>query len=183
MLKKIFGNFTVTDYVLWGFSVAAIILSAVLFGNSDALTLVATLFGVTSLIFYAKGNLVGPVLMFVFCVIYGIISYSYAYYGELITYVFMSLPMAVFTIVSWLKHPSKRINHRSKSMPCRLKKRCCRLLPLWSSPPCSISSCPLCIQQISCSAQFPSQQVLSPFISRFAAVRITRSAMPQTILF
>lgn len=55
-----------TDYVLWGFSVAAIILSAVLFGNSDALTLVATLFGVTSLIFYAKGNLVGPVLMFVF---------------------------------------------------------------------------------------------------------------------
>ena len=51
MLKKIFGNFTVTDYVLWGFSVAAIILSAVLFGNSDALTLVATLFGVTSLIF------------------------------------------------------------------------------------------------------------------------------------
>lgn len=65
------------------------------------------LFGVTSLIFYAKGNLVGPVLMFVFCVIYGIISYSYAYYGELITYVFMSLPMAVFTIVSWLKHPSK----------------------------------------------------------------------------
>ena len=107
MLKKIFGNFTVTDYVLWGFSVAAIILSAVLFGNSDALTLVATLFGVTSLIFYAKGNIVGPVLMFVFCVIYGIISYSYAYYGELITYMFMSLPMAVFTIVSWLKHPSK----------------------------------------------------------------------------
>ena len=31
MLKKIFGNFTVTDYVLWGFSVAAIILSAALF--------------------------------------------------------------------------------------------------------------------------------------------------------
>ena len=78
MLKKIFGNFTVNDYVLWGFSVAAIVLSAVLFGNSDALTLVATLFGVTSLIFYAKGNPVGPVLMFVFCIIYGIISYSYA---------------------------------------------------------------------------------------------------------
>lgn len=59
MLKKIFGNFTVTDYVLWGFSVAAIILSAVLFGNSDALTLVATLFGVTSLIFMQRATLSG----------------------------------------------------------------------------------------------------------------------------
>ena len=183
MLKKIFGNFTVTDYVLWGFSVAAIILSAVLFGNSDALTLVATLFGVTSLIFYAKGNLVGPVLMFVFCVIYGIISYSYAYYGELITYVFMSLPMAVFTIVSWLKHPSKEDKSQVEITAVSLKEQCCHLLPLWSSPPCSISSCPLCTQPISCSAQFPSQQALSPFISRFVAVRIMRSAMPQTILF
>lgn len=107
MLKRIFGNFTPTDYILWLCSVAAVVVSSFAFGNTDALTLVATLFGVTSLIFYAKGNPTGPVLMLVFCVIYGVISYSYSYYGELITYVFMSLPMAVFTLVSWIKHPSK----------------------------------------------------------------------------
>jgi nicotinamide mononucleotide transporter PnuC len=71
------------------------------------MTLLASLIGVTSLIFNAKGNPFGQFLMVVFSLLYGIISFSFAYYGEMITYLGMTMPMAVFALVSWLKNPYK----------------------------------------------------------------------------
>ena len=69
------------------------------------MTLCASLIGVTSLIFNAKGNPFGQVLMIIFSILYGIISYSFAYYGEMITYICMTGPMAVFALISWLRNP------------------------------------------------------------------------------
>ena len=69
------------------------------------MTLCASLIGVTSLIFNAKGNPFGQLLMIVFSMLYGIISYTFAYYGEMITYLGMTMPMAVFALISWLKNP------------------------------------------------------------------------------
>ena len=43
--------------------------------------------------------------MIVFSVLYGIISFTFAYYGEMITYLGMTAPMAVFALISWLKNP------------------------------------------------------------------------------
>ena len=43
--------------------------------------------------------------MVVFSALYGAISYSFAYYGEMITYLGMTAPMAVIALVSWLKNP------------------------------------------------------------------------------
>ena len=71
------------------------------------MTLAASLIGVTSLIFNAKGNPFGQLLMIVFSILYGIISYSFAYYGEMITYLGMTAPMALFALISWLKNPYK----------------------------------------------------------------------------
>jgi nicotinamide mononucleotide transporter PnuC len=70
-------------------------------------TLVASLIGVTSLIFNAKGNPIGQVLMVVFSIIYGIISFSFCYYGEMITYLGMTMPMSIFALISWLRNPYK----------------------------------------------------------------------------
>ncbi|MBR4086545.1 MAG: nicotinamide mononucleotide transporter, partial [Clostridia bacterium] len=97
--------FTKLEWSLWGASVAAILLSFVLFDRSNYLTLCASLLGVTSLIFNAKGNPIGQVLMVIFSLLYGIISFGFAYYGEMITYLGMTLPMAVFALISWLKNP------------------------------------------------------------------------------
>lgn len=69
------------------------------------MTLTASLVGVTSLILNAKGNPIGQVLMLVFSALYGVISYSYAYYGEMITYLGLTAPMAVLALVSWLRNP------------------------------------------------------------------------------
>ena len=105
MLKKITSYFNKTELLLWGFSVITIIASYALNPTDSILSLTASLIGVTSLIFCAKGNPFGQVLMIIFSIIYTIISYSFSYYGEMITYFCMTLPMAVFSLISWLRHP------------------------------------------------------------------------------
>ncbi len=97
--------FSAGEIVLWFFSILTIVLSFILFGASNYLTLAASMIGASSLIFCSKGNPVGQVLMIVFGVIYGIISYSFSYYGEMITYLGMTVPMCVVALVSWLKNP------------------------------------------------------------------------------
>ncbi|MBQ8228623.1 MAG: nicotinamide mononucleotide transporter [Clostridia bacterium] len=99
--------FSKKDITLWTVSVLIIAVSFLAFDRSNYMTLVASLIGVTSLIFNAKGNPFGQVLMIVFSVLYGIISFSFAYYGEMITYLGMTLPMAVFSLIAWLKNPYK----------------------------------------------------------------------------
>jgi nicotinamide mononucleotide transporter PnuC len=106
-MKKILNYFSRAELALWLSSVIFIVLSFCIFDREDYLTLMASLIGVTSLIFNAKGNPVGQALMVVFGLIYGAISYSFAYYGEMITYLGMSVPMAVFALVSWLRNPYK----------------------------------------------------------------------------
>lgn len=104
-MKKLIAYFTKGELLLWVGSMAAIIVSFLLFDRTSWLTLGASLVGVTSLIFCAKGNPAGQVLMIAFALMYGIISWGFAYYGEMMTYVFMSLPMAVVSLVAWLRNP------------------------------------------------------------------------------
>ena len=104
-IKKLLNYFNLTEKLIWSISVIVIIVSFFLFENDGYLTLVASLIGVTSLIFCAKGNPFGQFLMIIFAIIYSIISFSFQYYGEMMTYLGMSLPMAAFSLVSWLKNP------------------------------------------------------------------------------
>ena len=101
-LTKYFSRF---ELALWGSSLLLITLIYLIFDRSGVLTLIASLIGATSLIFCAKGNPFGQLLMVIFSVIYAIISLSFAYYGEMLTYLGMTCPMAVFALISWLKNP------------------------------------------------------------------------------
>lgn len=107
MLNKLKNYFSKGEIVLWSASVLLITVSFLIFDRENYLTLAASLIGVTSLIFNAKGNPAGQVLMVIFSILYGIISYSFSYYGEMITYLGMTAPMAVFALISWLKNPYK----------------------------------------------------------------------------
>ncbi len=106
-MKKILSYFSKLELILWLSSVSLILISFLAFDRENYLTLLASLIGVTSLIFNAKGNPFGQLLMVIFSLLYGIISYTFAYYGEMITYLGMTMPMAVFALVSWLKNPYK----------------------------------------------------------------------------
>lgn len=105
MVKKLIGYFTKFELILWGASVLMIVSSFLIFDRNSYFVLTASLIGVTSLIFIAKGNPFGQFLMIVFCLFYGVISFSFSYYGEMITYLGMSGPMAVFSMIAWLRNP------------------------------------------------------------------------------
>ena len=99
------SSLTKFEKALWLVS-SLIITVSFLFGtDKNPLTLIVSLIGVTSLIFIAKGNVWGQILMIIFSIIYGYISYKTRYYGEMITYVGMTGPMAVMALVAWLKNP------------------------------------------------------------------------------
>lgn len=102
-----FINFKTRDWVLWIISLAAVMGTNILGPDFDLLTLIATILGVTSLIFAAKGHVLAPLTMIVFCLLYGVISYRFSYWGEMATYLGMSLPMAIFAAVTWFKNPSE----------------------------------------------------------------------------
>ena len=97
--------FSTTEIILWLSSILLIIGSFCIFDRESYLVLCASLIGVTSLIFNAKGNPFGQLLMIIFSLLYGIISYTFSYYGEMITYLGMTMPMAIFALISWLKNP------------------------------------------------------------------------------
>ena len=98
-------NFKKHEIGLWIVSLLSIVMSFIIFKNKDYLSLLVSLIGVTSLIFLAKGDFIGQILMIIFSLIYGYISINAKYYGETITYLGMTLPIAVLSLVVWIKNP------------------------------------------------------------------------------
>lgn len=119
-MKRFINYFTKEEIILWSTSVFLIVVSFCIFDRENYMTLAASLIGVTSLIFNAKGNPFGQLLMVIFSLFYGIISYSFSYYGEMVTYLGMTMPMAVVALIAWLRNPYNgnkaqvRVNRISK---------------------------------------------------------------------
>lgn len=120
MLKKFLNYFTKGEIALWLCSVTAITVSFLIFDRTGWLKLAASLIGITALIFNAKGNPAGQILIIIFSALYGIISYSFAYYGEMITYMGMSAPMALLAFISWIRNPYN--GNRSEVRVNRIKR-------------------------------------------------------------
>lgn len=106
-MKNPFKSLSRFELYLWLTSVIVIAVSSIFGGGQGFLATTASLLGVTALIFIAKGMVVGQFFIIAFAVLYGIVSISAEYYGEAITYMGMSLPMAVASAISWIKHPHK----------------------------------------------------------------------------
>ena len=107
ILKNPFRCLTKKEWSIWIVSLIVVIASNILSGDFDLLTLVAALTGVTSLILAAKGNVWAQILIIVFSILYGIISWQFRYWGEMITYMGMCMPMAIWSTITWIRNPSE----------------------------------------------------------------------------
>ncbi len=105
--KNPFKTLTKFEWLLWIFSALTVSLSYLFIPERDILTLLSSLIGVSALIFVAKGHVFGQLLCIFFAVFYGIISFYFRYYGEMITYLGMSAPSALAALISWIRHPYK----------------------------------------------------------------------------
>lgn len=125
VLKRFAGYFSLTEKVLWTASVLLTVGSFLLLQRTDYIALAASLVGVTSLILCAKGNPIGQILMVAFSILYAVISYGFAYYGEMLTYLGMTAPMAVVALVEWLRHP-----YRGNRSEVAVRGLCAAEIPL-----------------------------------------------------
>jgi nicotinamide mononucleotide transporter PnuC len=108
LLKNPFKSLTKKDWILYVISLVIVVSSNFFTVNIDYFKMASTIVGATALIFIAKGNVWGQILSVAFCIMYAYTSYLFRYYGEMITYLAMSLPIAVVSIFTWLKNPYKK---------------------------------------------------------------------------
>ncbi len=104
-MKKYFGSLGRTDIFVWGISILLIVISYFLSPAGGLINSITSLLGVTAIIFVAKGQVLGQVLLASFAVLYGVVSYFQGYYGETAICIFLSLPLAAFAIITWYKNP------------------------------------------------------------------------------
>lgn len=121
-MKKIIKYFSIFEWCLYLLGVALILLFYILFKNKDYISLIGALVGVTALIFVSKGNVIGQIITVIFSIFYGIVSYSYKYYGEMITYLCMTTPIATAAVITWIKNPSKESRVEVKVNTLKVKE-------------------------------------------------------------
>lgn len=93
------------ELFLWLTSLVVVSSTFLLGSRDNILTLFASLIGVTALIFVAKGAVIGQVLTVIFSIFYSLVSLQFNYYGEMITYIGMTTPIAIMSIITWIKNP------------------------------------------------------------------------------
>lgn len=105
------------EYFMWIGSVLVIAVSYMAFHIEGYMTLVSSIIGVTALIFLAKGDVLGQLLTVIFSILYAVVAFRFKYWGEMITYLGMTMPIAMAAVITWLKNPYKkgevRVRHTS----------------------------------------------------------------------
>jgi len=96
------------EWGLWIGSLIGIAAAFIVCGRVQISVLCALLIGATALIFVSKGHPLGQLLTLAFACFYAYISLQFRYWGEMITYMGMTAPMALAALISWIRHPAKK---------------------------------------------------------------------------
>lgn len=104
MFKKFLRYFSITQWIIWIGSLAVVTIGFALTKQRSALSYLSSLFGISCIIFNAKGNVIGQFIAIIFSALYAAYSYTQHYYGEMIIYLALMIPIHSFSIVSWLRN-------------------------------------------------------------------------------
>ena len=75
--------------------------------HADLLATLCSILGVITVLLLAKGNNYVNVLGVLISILYSIVSYRNKYYGEILIYIFLMMPMYTIGIFTWLRHKNK----------------------------------------------------------------------------
>ncbi|MBR1984422.1 MAG: nicotinamide mononucleotide transporter, partial [Clostridia bacterium] len=116
-MGKLFEDWKIKEFVFLGISLIAIIFCFVFSPDKSVLSLITSIFGVTVVFLIAKGFAFAPIIEIVYDLLYCAVSIILGYYGEAIICVFIMIPIAIFSIISWFKNKNGttvKINQVSK---------------------------------------------------------------------
>ena len=105
-MKKLFKNWTKFELGLITSGIILILFAGIL-GKSDLLTIVASITGVLCAINQARGKVSSQFIGLVLVILYSIVSYNNRYYGEVLIYIFIMLPLFISGIISWIRNVDK----------------------------------------------------------------------------
>lgn len=106
MIKNYFKDWTKFEltFLICGLTVS--ILSSIIFKGTIIDTLYTSLYLITALLM-SKGKVECYFVGFISVFFYGIVSYNQGYYGELIITIFLTFPIMIIGIISWLRNQDK----------------------------------------------------------------------------
>lgn len=85
-----------------------IIIFLTILTKSDWLVTICSISGVIMTLLLAKGKVSGQAIGIATTILYTILAFSQKYYGEIIIYIFIMLPLRIVGIILWLKHQNKK---------------------------------------------------------------------------
>lgn len=92
------------EWVLLLGGIAAVIVGFFIGEEKNYLSLASSILGITCIMFNAKGSVWGQFVAIGFAITYALLAYTKAYYGEMIIYLALMLPIHISSIVIWLKN-------------------------------------------------------------------------------
>ena len=108
MLKSL-KDWTKLEKILLFGSVILVSLVGIIF-KSDLLTTLCSIVGIIPALLLAKGKNLGQIFGLLIVALYSIVSFRNGYYGEVIIYLCIMLPMYIVGIISWIRHQNKDTN-------------------------------------------------------------------------
>lgn len=106
MIKKYFKDWNKFEISFLICGLLSSIMSSIFFNGTVIDTLYTSLYLITALL-TSKGKVECYFVGFFSVFFYGIISYNQEYYGELIVTIFLTFPIMIIGIISWLRHQDK----------------------------------------------------------------------------
>ena len=106
---KLFKDWTDFEKVLLFGSIIIVSLVGIFF-KSDLLTTSCSIVGIITALLLAKGKNLGQVFGLLITILYSIVSYKNKYYGEVLIYALLMLPMYIIGIISWISHKNEKTN-------------------------------------------------------------------------
>jgi len=108
-MSKYFKEWTRFEKILLFGSVLLVSIVGIMF-KSDFLTTICSIVGIITALLLAKGKNLGQIFGLLIVALYSIVSFKNGYYGEMIIYLGIMLPMYIAGIISWIKHQNKETN-------------------------------------------------------------------------
>lgn len=113
-MKKIFKNWSKFEIILLISSIVLIVFSEII-SKSEILTVCTSISGILCALLMAKGKVLSQVVGLVEIVLYTILSYKNEYYGEVIIYITVQLPLYIMGIISWIKNKNEETETVNKN--------------------------------------------------------------------
>ena len=106
---KIFKDWTKIEKMLLFSSIILVLLFGFIF-QSNLSTTISSIIGIVAALLLAKGKNLGQIFGILLVILYSFVSYVNRFYGEVIIYLCIMLPMYIIGLISWLKHQNSKTN-------------------------------------------------------------------------